>query len=67
MEMRQGRVHGGVVALHHGFAALAVSLVNGLLDGGDGFVGGRMPLMAKKQVCMMVLMRLPMPATPATL
>ena len=41
MEMRQGRVHGGVVALHHGFAALAVSLVNGLLDGGDGFVGGQ--------------------------
>ena len=31
-------VHGGKVLLHHGFATPAVGLLNGVLDGGNGFV-----------------------------
>ena len=54
------------ILLDHGFTALPVGFLDGLLDGRDGLPPGRTPLMAKKHVCMMVLMRLPMPASRAT-
>jgi hypothetical protein len=65
-QVAQRGIHGGEVLLHHGLAALAVGLLDGVLDGGDGFSRGSTPLMAKKQVCMMVLMRPPMPVFLAT-
>ena len=39
MQVSQSFVHCCEVLLHHAFAALAVSLLDGMLDGGDGFVG----------------------------
>jgi hypothetical protein len=63
----EGRVDGRVVALQEALALPAVGLLHRGLDLGDGLVRGRMPEMAKKQVCMMVLMRRPMPVSPAIL
>ena len=66
MEVAEGCVDGGEVLLDHGFAALAVGLLDGVLDAAMASSRGRTPLMAKKQVCMMVLMRPPMPVALAT-
>ncbi len=41
VKVGEGAVHGGKVLLHHGFAALAVSLLDRLLDSGDGFIAGQ--------------------------
>ena len=38
VQMAQRRIHGGEVLLHHRFAALAVGLLDGVLDGGDRFL-----------------------------
>ena len=38
MQVGQGGIHGGEILLHHRFAALLVGLLDGLLDGGDGFL-----------------------------
>ena len=38
VQMIERSVHGGEVLLHHGFAAPAVGLLDGVLDGGDGFL-----------------------------
>jgi len=38
VEVAEGRIHGGEILLHHAFAALAVSLLDGVLDGLDGFL-----------------------------
>ena len=67
MQMRHRRIHGGKVLLHHRIAALAVGLLDRLLDLLQSPRRcGSTPLMAKKQVCMIVLMRLPIPASRAT-
>ena len=38
VQVVERRVHGGEVLLHHRLAALAVGLLDGVLDGGDGFL-----------------------------
>ena len=38
MQVAQGRIHRGVVFLHHALTALAVSLLDSVLDGGNGFL-----------------------------
>ena len=37
VEVAEGRIHRREILLHHAFAALAVGLLDGVLDGGDGF------------------------------
>ena len=38
VQMIERSIHGGKVLLHHGFAAPAIGLLNGVLDGGNGFL-----------------------------
>ena len=38
MQIRKRMVHGGEILLDHRFAALAIGLANGFLDGFDGLV-----------------------------
>jgi hypothetical protein len=60
-------VHGSEVLLQNRLASFAVGLLDRVLDLLDRFLSGRMLASAKKQVCMTVLMRTPMPASRATL
>jgi hypothetical protein len=60
-------VDGLVVEFGDAPALAAVGLLDRMLDRGNGFASGRMPEMAKKQVCITVLMRRPMSASCATL
>ncbi len=63
---RQRSIDGREILFHGGGAALAVGVLDRLLDRGDRLSRGSTPLMAKKQTCMIVLMRRPMPASRAT-
>ena len=67
VQIRDRRIHGREILLHDGFAALSVSLLMAFLMAAMASSRGSTPLMAKKQVCMIVLMRLPMPVSRATL
>ena len=57
LQMREGMIDGGEIFLHDCFAALAVGLLMALLICSMASSRGSTPLMAKKQVCMIVLMR----------
>jgi hypothetical protein len=67
VQVGQRLVHRHVVLLHDFVALLAVGLLDGVLDLAMASSRGSTPEMAKKQVCMMVLMREPMPVSRATL
>ena len=66
MQISDGGVHGREILLHDGLAALAVSLLDRMLNGSIASSRGSTPLMAKKQVCIIVLMRVPIPVSFAT-
>ncbi len=61
IKVLQCLIHCFKVALDNCFATLAVGFLDALLDLFNCFLTGQRVLMAKKQVCMMVLMRPPMP------
>ena len=66
VQVASGGIDCGKVLLNDLLTALAISLLNGVLDLAIASSCGSTPLMAKKQVCMIVLMRAPMPVSPAT-
>ena len=41
VQVCQGLVNSSIVLLDHGFTALAVGFLDGILDGGDGFIFGQ--------------------------